>query len=349
MNVFEKNYRAFSKYTLFFTFVVFLIIFGSINDSQAKEFTISIPFGAYNPELNTPTEVWYDPPVINIQVGDTITWSNDDQEGHTVTSGDSAGRFGWMSEKQGNFGEPDGIFDSGRFMPNDSWTHTFESAGTFSYFCTFHPWMEGIVKVEQSIPDYPHDASGNKIESFPIIQFTPDKLIEFDITWEPNIIKTFEITKFIYQTYDAKTNSNLDKMQYDMIITQNGKVLFEDSGITQVGGDYRNFIFETSGVIEIRFQNIVSGGSSGIESAVRESVDNPIFRTVVFDTIVYDNPEKTITSEIVVQPARRLDIYYEMLVAVILVPAFMLLGIVLYMKSRKSKKHSSQNMKSSPV
>ena len=222
-----------SKYVIFFTFILFVFGLGSADDSHAEELTISIPFGAYNPKLDTPTEVWYDPPIINIKVGDTITWLNDDKEGHTVTSGDSAGRFGWMSEKQGGFGKPDGIFDSGRFMPDDSWTHTFTETGTFSYFCTFHPWMEGIVNVEQTIPDYPHDAAGNKIEMFPVIQFTPDKLIEFDITWEPNVIKTFEKTKFIYQTYDALTNSNLDKMKYEMIITQNGKELFRDSGMIQ--------------------------------------------------------------------------------------------------------------------
>ena len=331
--------------------IIFSILFilSSTSMVYAEDYVVDIPFGAYNPKLDTPTEVWYDPPVINIKVGDTITWLNDDREGHTVTSGDSAGRFGWMSEKQGGFGKPDGIFDSGRFMPNDSWTYTFENTGTFSYFCTFHPWMEGIVNVEQTVPDYPHDAAGNKIEMFPVIQFTPDKLIEFDITWEPNVIKTFEITKFIYQTYDALTNSNLDKMKYEMIITQNGRELFRDSGMTQIGGDYRNFIFETSGPIEIRFQNIVSGGTSGIESGARESVDNPIFRTVEFTTIVYDNPEKTSTTEIVVQPARRLDIYYELLVAVIVVPTIMLLGIITFMKFRKPKKHSSQGAKSSPV
>ena len=331
--------------------IIFSILFilSSTSMVYAEDYVVDIPFGAYNPKLDTPTEVWYDPPVINIKVGDTITWLNDDREGHTVTSGDTAGRFGWMSEKQGGFGKPDGIFDSGRFMPNDSWTYTFENTGTFSYFCTFHPWMEGIVNVEQTVPDYPHDAAGNKIEMFPVIQFTPDKLIEFDITWEPNVIKTFEITKFIYQTYDALTNSNLDKMKYEMIITQNGRELFRDSGMTQIGGDYRNFIFETSGPIEIRFQNIVSGGTSGIESGARESVDNPIFRTVAFTTIVYDNPEKTSTTEIVVQPARRIDIYYELLVAVIVVPTIMLLGIITFMKFRKPKKHSSQGAKSSPV
>jgi plastocyanin len=324
-------------------------IFPLILTAYAEDYIIEIPFGAYNPELNTPAEVWYDPTVINVKVGDTITWLNKDKEGHTVTSGQSAGRFGWMSQKQGGFGVPDGIFDSGRFMPNDSWTYTFEDAGTFSYFCTFHPWMEGIVNAEQTIPDFPHDAAGNKIEMFPIIQYTPDKLIEFDITWEPNVIKTFEKTKFIYQTYDGLTNSNLDKMKYEMIITQNGRELFRDSGMTQIGGDYRNFIFETSGPIEIRFQNIVSGGTSGIESSARESVDQPIFRTVVFTTIVYDNPEKTSTSEIVVQPARRIDIYYEILVAIIIIPAIMLFVIIGIMKYGKPKKYFSKEEKSSPI
>ncbi|MFQ5781647.1 MAG: plastocyanin/azurin family copper-binding protein [Nitrosopumilus sp.] len=320
-----------------------LVILGSVSVVHAEEYIVEIPFGAYNPELNTPAEVWYDPPIIQINVGDTITWENNDREAHTVTSGEGTGRFEWMSQKQGGFGKPDGIFDSGRFLPNDSWTYKFEKVGTFSYYCIIHPWMEGIVNVGENIPDFPHDASGAKIESFPIIQFTPDQLIEFDLSWEPAVIKTFEKTAFVFQTYDPFTNSNLDKMKYEMIITQNGKEVFRDTGLTQVGGDYRNFIFEESGPIEIRFQNIVSGGTSGIASAAREPVDNPIFRTVVFDTIVYDNQEKSTTSEVVIQPAKRIDIYYEILVAVILVPAIMLLGIVAYMKFGKSNKSSEQS------
>ena len=340
MSVLEKNYRAFSKYTLFFSSVAFLIIFSNIKDSHADEFTVSIPFGAFSPELNTPAEVWYDPPVLSVQVGDSVTWTNDDREGHTVTSGESPGRFEWMNTKK--LGESDGIFDSQRFMPNESWTYTFDIAGIFNYFCIIHPWMSGVINVKQTIPDYPHDVKGDKIETFPVIQFTPDQLIEFDLTWEPNIIKTFEKTTFVFQTYDAITNSNLDKMKYDMIITQNGKKVFEDSGITQVGGDYRNVIFEDSGPIEIRFQNIVSSGSSGIDSDARMSVNQPLFRTVVFSTIVYDNPEKTTTTEIVVQPAQRLDIYYELLVAMIFTPALMLLGIIIYMKYKKSNNYSQE-------
>jgi len=326
-------------------FILFSIFLGLASTSTvyAEDYVVNIPFGAYNPELNTPAEVWYDPPTINIQFGDTITWVNNDREAHTVTSGQSTGRFEWMSQKEGGFGKPDGIFDSGRFMPNDSWTYTFEKAGTFSYFCTIHPWMEGRVDVEQTIPDFPYDAHGNKIEKFPVVQFTPDKLVEFDLTWEPNIIKTFEKTTFVFQTYDNIANINLDKMNYEMIISQNGRELFRDTGITQVGGDYRNFIFETAGPIEIRFQNIVGSGTSARASIAGEDVENPIFRTVVFSTIVYDNPEKTNTSEKVIQPAKRIDLYYVIQFSVIIVPTIMLLGIIMYMKFKKSKKRSDQS------
>ena len=132
-------------------FSIFLVL-ASTSVAYAEEYVVDIPFGAYNPELNTPAEVWYDPPMMSVLVGDTVTWYNDDREGHTVTSGEGSGRYGWMSD---NFGTPDEYFNSGRFMPGESWSYTFEDSGTFPYFCTIHPWMEGVIVVEKSIPDFP--------------------------------------------------------------------------------------------------------------------------------------------------------------------------------------------------
>jgi plastocyanin len=63
---------------LLILFALFVILnFVSIVHAS-DEYIIDIPFGAYNPELNTPAEVWYDPPQIFVTVGDTITWYNDD-------------------------------------------------------------------------------------------------------------------------------------------------------------------------------------------------------------------------------------------------------------------------------
>jgi len=315
--------------SLFFIFCICFLLL-TFQNTVAEEQTVSIPFGAFDPTFDTPVENWYEPPVISIQKGDTVSWINDDQEGHTVTSGEGPGRFGWMGSDK--FGEPDGFFDSGRFMKGESWSFTFDEAGLFRYFCTFHPWMEGIVVVGESIPDYPHDSFGNKIEKFPVIDYTADGIIELDMTWEPNVIKTNEKVTFIYQTYDPAANTNLDKMKYDLILIQNGDEIFRDEGLTSIGGDYRNFIFEFPGPVEIRFENVQSGGTSGIKSAAREPAASPSLRTVTFTTMVYENPDVTSTDEIVVQPAKRLELQYEILVAIIVIPLGLAVAAILYMK-----------------
>ena len=297
--------------------------------AYAERQDVEIPFGAYNPELNTPAEEWYSPTILTVKVGDEVFWHNDDREGHTVTSGQGSGRFGWMGD---DYGTADGFFDSGRFMPGESWSRIFSQTGTFQYFCSIHPWMEGFIVVEPLIPDYPHDAAGNKIE-FPVVGYTQDGLIELDITWEPNIIKTNERIALVYQTYDPQTNSNLDKMSYNMTVTQNGDVIFKDKGITSVGGDYRYVVFDESGPVEIIFEDIKSWGSSGIESSIRDIEGIAQLRTVTFTTIVYENPDYTAVPEMIIQPRQTFQFYYEIAVLIIVVPAILFVFVLIRMKN----------------
>ena len=312
---------------------LFLVVLLSVSvySAYAENYIVDIPFGAYNPELNTPAEVWYDPPQMFVKVGDTITWYNDDREGHTVTSGEGSGRYGWMSD---NFGTPNDIFDSERFSPGESWSYTFDESGTFSYFCTIHPWMEGVVIVEKQIPDYPHDATGKKIE-FPLLQYTPDTNIEVNLTWDPPVIKTHEKIQFVYQFYDPSTNSNLAKMKYNFIIFQNGKEIFRSEGLNQIGGDYRNFIFSESGSIIIRIEGIHSPSILAEEGVTVSGVmENKEQRSVDFTTTVYDNPEKTDHQMSFSQPAQRLQTYYELMLLIIFIPAGLFIVALLWLKKK---------------
>ena len=322
------------KYTMIFL----LVMLFSVSSIYAEEYLVEIPFGAYNPELNTPADVWYDPPQMFITIDDTVTWENNDREGHTVTSGEGSGRFGWMRD---NFGTSDGIFDSDRFMPGESWSYTFKDSGTFSYYCTIHPWMEGIVIVEETIPDYPHDATGRRLE-MPTMAYTPDRRIEVNLTWEPYVIKTHELIKFIYQFYDPTTNSNLAKMKYDFIIFQNGKEIYKDSGINEIGGDYRNFVFEESGTIIIRFENIVSSSLLAEESVTvgGEGVSRDE-RSVDFTAVAYDNPEKSTHEDFHIAPAPRLEFYYEIAIVIILIPAVLFIFVIYWMKKKPQTRKTS--------
>jgi len=332
------------SFVLLFFVLVFVVITANENTSVfAEEKIIDIPFGAYNPELNTPAEVWYDPPIMSINIGDTVTWMNNDREGHTVTSGQGSGRFGWMGD---DFGTADGTFDSGRFMPGESWSRTFEKNGSFRYFCTIHPWMEGFVIVESQIPNYPHDATGEKLE-FPILFVTPDQSVEINFSWDPKVIKTHEKVNFIYRFYDGINDLPLRKLQYDIIIIQNGKEMFRDEGaVSGAGGDYRQWIFGEPGPILVKFRNIQSYGTVG-GTEIELSGDSSA-RLADFSAIVYENTEKTQTTEKIIQPKDTFQFYYEIAVVIIFVPAILLLGIILLMR-RKKPIMSSSERKSSPI
>ena len=82
------------------------------------------------------------PSMVTLDIGGEVTWENDDTAAHTVTSG---------TPTEG----PDGIFDSSLVMAGSSFSHIFEEAGSYDYFCMVHPWMQGMVMV--SAEEMVHD------------------------------------------------------------------------------------------------------------------------------------------------------------------------------------------------
>ncbi len=97
---------------------------------------VSIPAGSSTEGCEATNEC-YVPAEVTIDVGSEVTWTNDDTAAHTVTSGTLDGG-------------PDGIFDSQLFMAGATFSHVFEEAGDYPYFCLVHPWMQGTVIVQEA-------------------------------------------------------------------------------------------------------------------------------------------------------------------------------------------------------
>jgi plastocyanin len=70
----------------------------------------------------------FSPATVQITPGTTVTWTNQGAAPHTVTS-------------------DGGVFDSGRLDAGQSFSHTFATAGTFSYHCAIHPQMTATIVV----------------------------------------------------------------------------------------------------------------------------------------------------------------------------------------------------------
>ena len=69
------------------------------------------------------------PATLTVPVGATVTWTNSDEEPHTVTASDRA-------------------YTSTGLEQHESYTHRFTAPGTYTYFCALHPHMTATVVVQ---------------------------------------------------------------------------------------------------------------------------------------------------------------------------------------------------------
>ena len=83
--------------------------------------------GTYNVEIQN---FAFNPSQITIKKGETVIWTNKDSTPHTVLS-DSGNEI-----------------NSGSLSNGQTYSHTFNQAGTFEYYCSIHPYMKAKIIVE---------------------------------------------------------------------------------------------------------------------------------------------------------------------------------------------------------
>ncbi len=89
--------------------------------------SVSAVAQTYNIEISN---FVFSPSSLTIKKGDTVIWTNKDLMSHTITS-DSGSEL-----------------ESARFGRAETYSHTFNTAGTFSYHCSVHSTMKGTIIVE---------------------------------------------------------------------------------------------------------------------------------------------------------------------------------------------------------
>jgi plastocyanin len=70
----------------------------------------------------------FEPANVTLAVGETVQFTNVDEEPHTVTS-------------------TDGAFNSKALDTHQTWNYTATKPGTFPYICSIHPFMKGTLTV----------------------------------------------------------------------------------------------------------------------------------------------------------------------------------------------------------
>lgn len=116
--------RRLSSATALFALVVVLAACSGATADSTSTTTTEAPS-----EANITMENFAFSGAESVAVGETVTITNEDSVGHTWTA-------------------VGGAFDSGTVTAGESFEFTFDEAGEYEYFCSFHPQMIGTITVE---------------------------------------------------------------------------------------------------------------------------------------------------------------------------------------------------------
>ena len=184
------------------------------------------------------------PATVTIGVGGMVEFVNNDSAAHTSTAG---------TPTDG----PSGAWDSSLVMMGTSFTTPALEAGEYPYFCMVHPWMVGLVIVEEEA----HDDHGDDHGGMEMVTLTAaDIAISIDDGAKADEQVTIDVT------------INGEHVNYDIVATHNGETILDESGVHSHTGEH-------------------SHTTSALSADASD--DNPIDVTVTFQGFGFPNDEKT--------------------------------------------------------
>jgi plastocyanin len=134
-------------------------------DSTATHWHVTV--GAQSPDMGIQVSTYF-PNDITIDAGDSVTWTSQTAEPHTITflaGGQAPPEDPFSPPAGGSNYSGSGYFNSGPIIgapaPGflQSYTLTFSQPGTYAYICLFHPFMTGTVHVQPTGAAYPESQS----------------------------------------------------------------------------------------------------------------------------------------------------------------------------------------------
>lgn len=128
------------RYYILFAFILTFGILVIVPSAFADTVQVTIFPGSGTSQYCVATGTCFSPNIVNISAGDTVTWTNNDNIGHTVTSGLPYGS------------QTGTVFASGMIAPGKTYSFSFQDPGTYKYFDKDVKWMVGEVIVGPAQP-----------------------------------------------------------------------------------------------------------------------------------------------------------------------------------------------------
>ena len=170
------------------------------------EVTIIPADGSGAPGCEETAEGCYVPGMVTVGVGVTVVMSNTDTAAHTWTSG---------TPDDG----PDGNFDTSLIMTGAAFEWIPDTAGEYPYFCMVHPWMQGVITVQEAGAELMTD---DKMELMTDIDKIMAEMTTSDgLAGEPMTIEL---------TMSDLDGNPVQHMTYNIKATQGSEVVLDEEG-----------------------------------------------------------------------------------------------------------------------
>ena len=201
-------------------FVLFAIVAGLVALTPAafadhSEVTITPAPGSGAPGCELTAEGCYIPKEATVDVGGKVIFSNTDTAAHTFTAGTAADG-------------PSGVFDTSLVIAGSSYEWTATTVGDFPYYCMVHPWMEGLIVVQEAGAEHDDDMMDDNT--------TDDDM--HDVASANGMLS--DGTKVEIHTSAATADERMEisvdfdeseHVNYDIMVTQNGEEVLNDIGV----------------------------------------------------------------------------------------------------------------------
>jgi plastocyanin len=187
--------KAISSIFLLFTIAIGIISITPGAFADHHEITITPITGSGDPNSGCEVDGCYNPSPVTVYVGSVIIFSNTDNVSHTFSSGVPADDIIGTE------------FNTGILAPGDSGEWIPENVGEFSYFDMIHPWMKGLIIVQES----KGQTHSEKVVEETIVEKVVEETIVEKVVEETIVEKVVEETiveKVVEETIVEKVVSN---------------------------------------------------------------------------------------------------------------------------------------------
>ena len=203
-------------------FVLFAIAAGIVAMTPAafadhSEVTITPVAGSGAPGCEETAEGCYTPSTATVDAGGKVIMSNTDSAAHTFTSGTPDGG-------------PDGTFDTSLLMVDGSFEWTAVEVGEVPYFCMVHPWMQGMIIVQEAGAE--EETHGDDHGDDEGMHMQEGDASATGMLSDGTMVSIWTSTPTAGEMMEISIEfDDAEHVNHDIMVTQNGEEVLHDEGV----------------------------------------------------------------------------------------------------------------------